>query len=179
MNQNKVFWYNEYYKDGVMLMEEMGSRVSANYFCAHHVLKDLFLGDKIFKDLAKLNNNKVAFNQYMKAELYKAMYKSKLEQFTNVDDFDDFEFASRMLTYGNTMILFISLPDARVPGDCYCVAVKRSDKKLDYYILEAALNNNKYIYLVNQILSDGSMILHNKIQNPDEERFITIIQKLI
>jgi len=159
-------------------MDEMQSRVSANYFCSHHVLRDLFLGDKIFKDLAKLNDNKVAFNQYMKAELYKAMYKSKLEQFTNVDDFDDFEFTSRILTYGNSMVLFISLPDARLPGDSYCVAVKRSNKELGYYILEASLNNNKYIYLVNQILSDGSIKLHNKMQSPDEEEFLKIVQKL-
>lgn len=161
-----------------MDMDEMQSRVSANYFCSHHVLRDLFLGDKIFKDLAKLNDNKVAFNQYMKAELYKAMYKSKLEQFTNVDDFDDFEFTSRILMYGSSMILFISLPDARLPGDSYCVAVKRNNKELGYYILEASLNNNKYMYLVNQIMADGSVKLHNKMQSPDEEEFLRIVQNL-
>ena len=159
-------------------MDEMQSRVSANYFCSHHVLRDLFLGDKIFKDLAKLNDNKVAFNQYMKAELYKAMYKSKLEQFTNVDDFDDFEFTSRILMYGSSMILFISLPDARLPGDSYCVAVKRNNKELGYYILEASLNNNKYMYLVNQIMADGSIKLHNKMKSPDEEEFLRIVQNL-
>ena len=161
-----------------MNMDEMQSRVSANYFCSHHVLRDLFLGDKIFKDLAKLNDNKVAFNQYMKAELYKAMYKSKLEQFTNVDDFDDFEFTSRILMYGSSMILFISLPDARLPGDSYCVAVKRNNKELGYYILEASLNNNKYMYLVNQIMADGSIKLHNKMKSPDEEEFLRIVQNL-
>ena len=161
-----------------MDMDEMQSRVSANYFCSHHVLRDLFLGDKIFKDLAKLNDNKVAFNQYMKAELYKAMYKSKLEQFTNVDDFDDFEFTSRILMYGSSMILFISLPDARLPGDSYCVAVKRNNKELGYYILEASLNNNKYMYLVNQIMADGSIKLHNKMKSPDEEEFLRIVQNL-
>ena len=164
--------------DGVMIMEGMQSRVSANYFCSHHVLRELFLGDKIYKDLEKLNNNKVAFNQYMKAELYKAMYKSKLEQYTNVDDFDDFEFTSRMLSYGNTWILFISLPDARMPGDCYCVAIKRVDKQLFYYVLEAAVNNNKYIYLINEILLDGMTKLHQKIPEPDEEKFLKVIEKL-
>ncbi len=159
-------------------MEGLQSRVTANYFCSHHVLRELFLGDRIFKDLAKLNDNKVAFNQYLKAELYKAMYKSKLDQFTNVDDFDDFEFSSRILMYGDTMVLFISLPDARLPGDSYCVALKRVGKELGYYILEASLNNNKYMYLVNQILSDGSIKLHQKIENPDEEAFLKIVQKL-
>jgi hypothetical protein len=159
-------------------MGELQSRVTANYFCSHHVLRDLFLGDRIFKDLAKLNDNKVAFNQYMKAELYKAMYKSKLDQFTNVDDFDDFEFSSRILMYGESMVLFISLPDARLPGDSYCVALKRRGKELGYYILEASLNNNKYMYLVNQILSDGSIKLHQKMENPDEEAFLKIVQKL-
>ena len=164
--------------DGVMYMEENQSRVTANYFCSHRVLRDLFLGDRIFKDLAKLNDNKVAFNQYIKAELYKAMYKSKLDQFTNVDDFDDFEFSSRMLMYGNTMILFISLPDARLPGDSYCVALKRNGKELGYYILEASLNNNKYIYLINQIMADGTIKLHQKIEAPDEEAFLKVVQRL-
>ena len=161
-----------------MRMDEVQGRVSANYFCSHHILRELFLSDKIYKDLEKLNNNKVAFNQYMKAELYKAMYKSKLEQFTNVDDFDDFEFTSRMLVYGNTFILFISLPDARIPGDCYCAAIKRVNKQLYYYVLEAAVNNNKYIYLINEILLDGTTKLHKKIPNPDEEEFLKVIEKL-
>ena len=34
------------------------------------------------------------------------------------------------------------------------------------------------MYLVNQILSDGTIKLHQKIENPDEEAFLKIVQKL-
>ena len=82
------------------------------------------------------------------------------------------------MQYGDNLILLVSLPDARIVGDCYCVALRRNGKNLEYYIMEASANNNKYIYLVNQMFMDGSMKLHNKIELPDEEKFISVIRNL-
>ena len=125
--------------------------------------------------LAALNEYTLSDLREYLAAIYEDGYK---DEDLEMDDFDDFEFTSRIIVSGSSMILFISLPDARLPGDSYCVAVKRNNKELGYYILEASLNNNKYMYLVNQIMADGSIKLHNKIQSPDEEEFLRIVQNL-
>ncbi|MBE6124025.1 MAG: hypothetical protein E7184_00580 [Erysipelotrichaceae bacterium] len=153
------------------------NKITANYYFSHIVLRDLFLGNEIYDVVNKMEDSEVAFNQFLKARLYESILESKTPIY-NTEDFKDFNFNMKIIEFSNCSILFVNMPDPQVKGDTYCVAVLKTKKAFTYFILELAVYNGEFEYVISFEDQYDYTVL-KKLDTPSEDEFVEYMHQMV
>lgn len=152
------------------------NKITANYYFSHIILRDLFLGNEIYDVIDKLEDSETAFNQYLRASLYESVLNAKTKIY-DVERFKNFNFNMKIIEFSSCSILFVDMPDPEVKGDTYCVAVRKTKKGYKYYILELAVYDGEFEYVIS--VDDGQEYrVLKKLNTPSEDEFIEYIHSL-
>lgn len=153
------------------------NKITANYFFSHIVLRNLFLGNEIYDVVNRLEDSETAFNEFLKASLYESILESKTKIY-NAENFKKFSFNMKIIEFSNCSILFVNMPDPEVKGDTYCVAVRKTKKGFKYYILELAVYNGEFEYVISVEDQHEYKVL-KKLSTPSEDEFIEFIHNTV